>query len=60
MRESCTKMFTAAEVADILQVHLVTVRRMIASNKIHAVHIGRTVRIPAAELDRLMNEGITQ
>lgn len=50
--------YTPAQVAELLQVHLVTVRRMIKAGHIKAVHIGRNVRIPATEIDRLMNEGV--
>lgn len=50
--------YTPAQVAELLQVHLVTVRRMIKAGQINAVHIGRNVRIPATEIDRLMSKGV--
>lgn len=55
---SAPTMLTVGELAEHLQVSTVTVRRMIKAGQIHAVHIGRNVRIPADEVTRLMSEGV--
>ncbi len=51
-------MLTIAELAQHLQVSTVTVRRMIKAGNLKAVHIGRNVRIPAAEVTRIMDSGV--
>jgi excisionase family DNA binding protein len=42
-------------VADVLVVSTKTVRRMIADGRIPTVRVGRSVRIRAADLNRLIN-----
>ena len=45
------------EAAAILQVSSKTVRRLLASGDLRAVRIGRLVRIPLSEIDRLIAAG---
>ena len=40
-----TPLLTAAEVADILHLSLRTVRRLIASNELETIRIGRSIRV---------------
>lgn len=47
------ELLTINETAKILKVSPLTVRRYIARNILHASHLGRTVRIPREELERL-------
>lgn len=42
---SANPLLTTSEVADLLHVSLRTVRRLIASNELEAVRIGRCVRV---------------
>ena len=44
--------------ADRMAVQPSTVRKMIALRKIAVVRIGRSVRIPEAEIERLQREGL--
>jgi excisionase family DNA binding protein len=48
------KLLTVAKVADRLQVSIRTVRRLIASEKIKTLRIGRAVRVSPAALDGYM------
>ena len=48
------KLLTVAKVADELDVSIRTVRRLIASEKIKALRIGRAIRITPAALDGYM------
>lgn len=50
--------FTADEVAGLLRVDLRTVRRYIERGLIRTVPVGRLVRIPAEEVDRIMRDGV--
>ena len=45
------------EAAERLQVSVDTVARLIALGELTAIRIGRAVRIPAADLDRLLRNG---
>lgn len=47
------ELLTINETAKILKVSPLTVRRYIARNILHAQRLGRTVRIPRSELERL-------
>ncbi|MDN5918308.1 MAG: helix-turn-helix domain-containing protein [Pseudonocardia sp.] len=44
---------TPTELAQMVNVNIRTVRRLIAAGEIRAFRIGRSVRIPADEIDRL-------
>lgn len=46
------------EVADILEMHYMTVRQWCVDGKIQAQKIGRAWRITEEELNRLINEGL--
>ena len=48
------RLFTAAETAEILNVSLRTVRRLIAQKKLPTVRVGRSVRIRPAALAALI------
>jgi excisionase family DNA binding protein len=47
------RLLTVAEVAERLRVHPITVRRHIKAGRLRAVRIGRSVRVPEAELRKL-------
>jgi excisionase family DNA binding protein len=53
-RTSLRPLLTAARVAEILNVSLRTVRRLIKDGKLPIVHVGRTVRIRPEALEALM------
>ena len=48
---------TVAEAAVMLKVSEKTVRRLITSMDLNAIRIGRSVRIPFSEIDRLIAGG---
>ena len=51
------KLYTIQEVADLLQVHQMTVRNWINDGKIKSLRISeRNIRISKAELDRFVND----
>lgn len=50
--------YETREVADLLKITDRTVRQYIADGKIRAVRVGKWIRIPADEVDRLMVEGV--
>ena len=52
------KLLTVPEFADALGVTLSCVRRWILERKIENVKVGRLVRIPASELQNLINAGL--
>lgn len=52
-----TKLLTIAEFASELKVTHACVRRWIIQRRISIVKLGRLVRIPADEVDRLIDEG---
>lgn len=54
---SANPLLTASEVADLLHVSLRTVRRLIASNELKAVRIGRSVRVQASVLRAFIAKG---
>lgn len=43
-------LYTVDQAAELLQLHPVTVRRMINRGDIHAIHLGKTVRVPAQSI----------
>ena len=48
---------TVEQAADDLSVSIHTIRAWIARRKITCVRLGRAVRVPASEIDRLVEEG---
>ena len=48
------KLYTTQEVANILQISTLTVRRYIKQNKLNAVKIGRDLRITQEQLDEFI------
>ena len=51
--------YTMAQVAEELQVHIMTVKRWVKDGKIKVVRLGyRTVRITEEELNRIKREGL--
>lgn len=49
-------LMTARQVADLIQVSLRTVRRLIADGRLPVVRIGRSVRISKAAVEVLLTE----
>jgi excisionase family DNA binding protein len=60
------RVYSVAEVADLLAFPAgrsgvageMRVRRLITAGQLRAVRIGRAVRIPCTEIDRLLTEGL--
>lgn len=50
------QLLTLAEVAEITQRSQRSLRRDIAAGRMHAVHLGRSVRVPRLELERIVTE----
>ena len=50
-------LLTVPEFALALRVQPSCVRRWVGARKIETVHIGRLVRIPSTEVDRIIREG---
>ena len=48
--------YTVAEVAGLLGVSIQTVHRMIENDVVGCIRVGRVVRIPVAEVDRILAE----
>lgn len=57
MQRQQTELLTIQDFASALQVTKACVRRWISERKITIVKIGRLVRIPADEIDKLVNKG---
>jgi excisionase family DNA binding protein len=53
------KLFKVPEAAEILALSQKTVWQWIGERRIGVVRLGRAVRIPLSEIDRLMEEGTT-
>jgi excisionase family DNA binding protein len=53
------QLLTVYEVAEALNLSPGTVRAWILNRKLATVHLGRAVRIPFSEVERLINEGTT-
>jgi excisionase family DNA binding protein len=53
---SIPPLLTVAEVSDRLQVSIRTVRRLIASEKMKALHIGRLIRVTPAAIEAYLTE----
>jgi excisionase family DNA binding protein len=49
--------YTPTETATLLRVTPSTVLRQIGKGQIHAIAVGRQFRIPAAELERILQSG---
>jgi excisionase family DNA binding protein len=51
------KLYTIQEIADLLQVHQLTVRRWIKEEKLKCLRLSeRNIRISKTELDRFVND----
>jgi excisionase family DNA binding protein len=50
------RLFTVPQLAEQLQISIRTVRRLIASEKIKTLRIGRAIRITAASLEAYVTE----
>lgn len=48
--------YTAAEVAELLRVHVKTVRLWVSQGKLNAIRISQTIRIPKTELEEKKTE----
>lgn len=53
-----SELLTVPEFADVLRVKPSCIRRWIQEHKITTVKLGRVVRIPASEIERLINSGL--
>ncbi len=51
---STNRLLTPSEVADILQIHTLTVYSYIKQGRLDAVHLGRTYRILPDDLDQFI------
>ncbi|HEU5214913.1 MAG TPA: helix-turn-helix domain-containing protein [Gaiellaceae bacterium] len=49
-------LLTISEVASALRVSYETIRRRVSDGTIHSVTLGRVIRVPASELDRLLDD----
>jgi excisionase family DNA binding protein len=52
------KLFTVQEAADALRIKPATVRAHLLRRQLTYVKVGRCVRIPAAEIERILREGL--
>ena len=50
------ELLTVKQVADLLQLHEITIRRYIKSGRLDAVRIGRNVRVPRRAVEALLRE----
>ncbi len=50
------ELLTVKQVAQLLQLHEITIRRYIKSGRLEAVRIGRNVRVPRRAVDALLQE----
>ena len=51
------QLFTLNEAADALGISWQTARRWAAAGQIRTIRMGRLVKVPRAEIERLVNEG---
>ena len=56
---SPSRALTAADLADALQVSVRTIRRMIAAGEVRVIRLGRSVRVPMDEVNRIMGQHAT-
>ena len=54
------RLMTVAEVADLLRVSNMTVYRLIKGGQMGAIRVGKNYRIPQADLDAYLEEGVVQ
>jgi excisionase family DNA binding protein len=52
------QLYRVPDAADRLALQPSTIRKMISLRKIGVIRIGRSVRIPAAEIERIQREGL--
>jgi excisionase family DNA binding protein len=57
MTNTSTRLLTVCEFADALGVTVACIRRWLLERKIASVRVGRLVRLPEAELRRIVQEG---
>jgi excisionase family DNA binding protein len=50
------KLFTVAQAAEVLSWSELSLRKLITDKKLAVVRLGRSVRIPSTELDRLITK----
>lgn len=50
------KLYAVKEIATMLKVHEVTVRRWIAEKKISVIKMGKQIRIEQSQIDKLLEE----
>lgn len=53
--EVCMRVYTAQDVADILKVHEMSVRRYIKEGKLRKLNTNGAIRIAHTDLDRFIN-----
>ena len=51
-------LLTVTEFAAALRVKPSCIRRWIAERKLTTIHVGRLIRIPRTEVDRIMRQGL--
>lgn len=57
MSEDTARLLTIPEFASSLRIKSSCVRRWIREEKVTTVHVGRLVRIPASEVERIVSIG---
>jgi len=60
MAENTSPLLTVSEFALALRIKPSCVRRWIREEKVTVVHVGRLVRVPSTEVQRLIREGTRQ
>ena len=53
-RATSARALTAADLANALQVSVRTIRRMIAAGEVRVIRLGRSVRVPMEEANRIL------
>ena len=51
------ELLTINEFADALRLKASCIRRWLRESKVTSVHVGRLVRIPASEINRIVSQG---
>ena len=57
-KDSQRLLYSIGEVAKLLGVSPITVRKWIKQGKIHAIKLGRKYAIPATEIDKIIDRGV--